>query len=63
MTVYTDDPSVDTATHVAVRKFIVRQGDVLPFSLLPRGGAAASFVPASKADLKQYRKLLKKVSL
>ena len=62
MTVYTDDPSVDTATHVAVRKFIVRQGDVLPFSLLPRGGAAASFVPASKADLKQYRKFSKKVS-
>ena len=63
MSVYTDDPSVDTATHVAVRRFIVRKGDVLPFSLLPRGGAAATFVPASKADLKTCKKLSKKVVL
>lgn len=63
MSVYTDDPSVDTATHVAVRRFIVRKGDVLPFSLLPRGGAAAAFVPASKADLKTCKKLSKKVVL
>ena len=63
MSVYTDDPSVDTATHVAVRHFIVRQGDVLPFSLLPRGGAAASFVPATSADLKAYKKLSKKTVL
>ena len=63
MSVYTDDPSVDTATHVAVRHFIVRHGDVLPFSLLPRGGAAASFVPATKADLKAYKKLSRKVTL
>lgn len=63
MSVYTDDPSVDTATHVAVRRFIVREGDVLPFSLLPRGGAAAAFVPASKADLKTCKKLSKKVVL
>ncbi|MBO6029284.1 MAG: glycoside hydrolase family 97 catalytic domain-containing protein [Bacteroidales bacterium] len=63
MSVYTDDPSVDTATHVAVRRFIVRNGDVLPFSLLPRGGAAATFVPASKADLKTSKKLSKKVVL
>ena len=63
MSVYTDGPSVDTATHVAVRHFIVRHGDVLPFSLLPRGGAAASFVPATKADLKAYKKLSRKVAL
>ena len=63
MTVYTDDPSVDTATHVAVRKFIVRKGDVLPFLLLPRGGAAASFTPAAKADLKAFKKLGKKTIL
>ena len=63
MTVYTDDPSVDTATHVAVRKFIVRKGDILPFSLLPRGGAAASFTPATKADLKALKKLGKKTVL
>ena len=63
MSVYTDDPSVDTATHVAVRHFIVRHGDVLPFSLLPRGGAAAAFEPASKADLKAYKKLSKKAVL
>ena len=63
MSVYTDDPSVDTATHVAVRRFIVRKGDALPFLLLPRGGAAASFVPASKADLKTYRRLSKRMTL
>lgn len=63
MTVYTDDPSVDTATHVAVRTFIVRKGDILPFSLLPRGGAAASFTPATKADLKAFKKLGKKTVL
>ena len=63
MTVYTDDPSVDTATHVAVRKYIVRKGDILPFSLLPRGGAAASFTPAAKADLKAFKKLGKKTIL
>jgi hypothetical protein len=48
---------------VAVRKFIIRKGDVLPFSLLPRGGAAASFTPASKADLKACKKLNKKTIL
>ena len=63
MSVYTDDPSVETATHVAVRRFIVRQGDTLPFSLQPRGGAAASFVPATKADLKAFKKLSRKVVL
>ena len=63
MSVYTDDPSVETATHVAVRRFIVRKGDALPFSLQPRGGAAASFAPASKADLKTYKKLSRKVVL
>ena len=63
MSVYTDDPSVDTATHVAVRRFIVRAGDVLPFGLLPRGGAAAFFTPASKADLKACKKLSKKAVL
>ena len=63
MSVYTDDPSVETATHVAVRRFIVRKGDVLPFSLLARGGAAASFVPATKADVKAFKKLSRKVVL
>jgi len=63
MTVYTDDPSVETATHVAVRKFIVRRGDVLPFALQPRGGAAASFRPATKGDLKAFRKLSGKIVL
>ena len=63
MTVYTDDLSVDTATHVAVRKFIVRGGEALPFALQARGGAAASFTPATKADLKTVKKLPRKLIL
>ena len=63
MTVYTDDPTVDTVTHVAVRKFIIRGGNPLPFALLARGGAAASFRPAAQKDLKSYRKLGKRIVL
>ena len=63
LTVYTDDPTVDTATHVAVRKFIVRGGEALTYALQARGGAAARFTPATKADLKAIGKLTKKMAL
>ncbi len=56
MRVYTDDPSVETPTHVAVRQFIVTGGQSLPFALQSRGGAAARFRPWTKAD-KNVRKL------
>jgi len=61
MTVFTDDPSVDTPTQVAVRRFVVRGGQTLPFSLQPRGGAAAIFTPAGA--VKGVKKLGKKTIL
>ena len=62
MQVYTDDPSVETATHVAVRQFVVTGGQPLPFALQARGGAAAWFRPWTKAD-RIVRKLGKKTVL
>lgn len=62
MKVYTDDVSVDTPTHVAVKEFVVTGGQPLQFSLQARGGAAASFRPYAKADRK-VKKLGKKMVL
>ena len=61
MTVFTDSPSVDTPTRVAVRKFLVKGGTSLPFTLVPRGGATAIFEPAEK--VKGVKKLNKKTVL
>lgn len=44
-TVYTDDPTVKTATQVRVSEKTVKRGDVLHFDLLPRGGAAIHLTP------------------
>lgn len=54
---YTDDPSSDSPTKVKCSRWIVRGGQTLTFNLLPKGGAAMHFIPASKADLKEYRKI------
>ena len=54
---YTDDPALDTPTKVRCTRYIVKGGQVLNFNLLPRGGAAMHFIPASQSDLKAYKNL------
>ena len=63
MTLFCDDPSADTPTKVAVKKFIVNSGSILPFKLLPKGGAAAIFAPATPADMKSVKPLKKNAIL
>lgn len=55
--VYTDDPSSDSPTKVKAARYIVKGGQILNFSLLPKGGAAMHFLPASKEDMKEYKRL------
>ncbi len=55
--VYTDDESVETETHVKCAKYIVYGWDNMTFNLVAGGGAAVQFNPASAADLKAYPKL------
>lgn len=61
--VYTDDDTVDTPTHVRVARYIVKGGDMLSFALKADGGAAMHFLPASKQDMKEYKKLKKNAVL
>jgi alpha-glucosidase len=49
--------AVATRTHVAVRTGIVDTNSRLTINLRPGGGQAVRIVPATKADLKKYRKL------
>lgn len=58
---YTDDPSSDSPTKVKCTRWIVRSGQILTFNLLPKGGAAMHFIPATKADLKEYKKIGKNI--
>lgn len=55
--VYTDDPSSESPTKVKCARYIVRGGQTLVFALQPKGGAAMHFLPASKDDMKSYKKL------
>ncbi len=43
--IYTDDPSVQTRTHVAITRRKVHSGDVLEFALAPSGGVAVWLEP------------------
>lgn len=54
---YTDDPTIDTPTHVRCDRHIVRRGTTLSFDLLPRGGAALHLRPATKAEVKTHKVL------
>ena len=54
---YTDDPDSDSPTKVRCSRWIVRGGQTLTFNLLPKGGAALHLIPATKADIKEYKKL------
>jgi alpha-glucosidase len=48
-TIYTDDPTVDTATHVAVTHRQVTSVDVLDMNIAPRGGEAIYLEPLASA--------------
>ena len=43
--IYTDDPGVDSATHVRITTKKVSSADRLSFDLAPRGGVAIKFTP------------------
>ncbi|HVT82895.1 MAG TPA: glycoside hydrolase family 97 N-terminal domain-containing protein [Phycisphaerae bacterium] len=49
-TLYTDDPKVDTRTHVRIEKFTVRSTTTLRFPCSATGGAAVRLAPATEAD-------------
>lgn len=55
--VYTDDPASDSPTKVKCARYIVKGGQSLNFNLLPKGGAAMHFLPASRDDLKAHKRL------
>lgn len=55
--VYTDDDSVASPTKVRAARYIVKAGQTLTFDLKARGGAAMHFIPATKQDLKSYKRL------
>ena len=46
-TIYADDPSVNTATHIAIGHRIVTSKDVLDLVMISRGGEAIYLEPAS----------------
>lgn len=63
MTIFTDDRNVLTDAKVAVRRYIVDSSYTLNIGMQPKGGCAAIFTPASKAELKKYATLKKKNTL
>jgi len=46
-TIYSDDPAVETATHIAITHRKVTSADVLDLALLPSGGEAIYLTPSS----------------
>jgi len=52
--IYSDDPTVQTRTHVKITRFIVDSSSVLKAELLPRCGQAIRIHPATAEDLKTY---------
>ena len=53
--VYSDDPTVDTRTHVKIERFLVDANTVLNASMTAKGGQAIRLVPAQSTD--SYRPL------
>ena len=55
--VYTDDPTVDTATKVRCESYAVTPSTVMKFDLQSKGGAAVRMTPlADKKEIKKYKK-------
>ncbi|OGV70953.1 MAG: alpha-glucosidase [Lentisphaerae bacterium RIFOXYA12_FULL_48_11] len=48
--IYSDDPAVQTRTHVRIDRFVVNAGNVLKLSATAQGGQAVRIVPASRQD-------------
>lgn len=53
---YTDDETVQTRTNVRVTRVIVDSNSNLSFQLKASGGCAIHLTPASKEDLKKYKR-------
>lgn len=54
--VYTDDPTVETATKVRSESYTVTPSTVMKFDLQPKGGAAVRLTPIDKKEIKKYKK-------
>lgn len=54
--VYTDDPTVETATKVRCESYTVTPSTVMKFDLQPKGGAAVRLTPIDKKEIKKYKK-------
>ena len=54
--VYTDDPSVDTATKVRCEQYAVTPATVLKLDLQAKGGAAVRLTPIDKKEVKKYKR-------
>ena len=53
---YTDDPNVDSPTHVRCQRHLIRSNKAVTLRLQAHGGAALHLLPATKADQRQYKK-------
>ena len=55
--VYTDDPTMDTATKVRCESYAVTPSTVMKFNLEPKGGAAVRLTPITdKKEIKKHKK-------
>ena len=54
--IYTDDPTVKTATGVRCSYYTVNAGSTLDFNLTPKGGAAVQLLPIDKKEASRYKK-------
>ena len=54
--VYTDDPTMDTATTVRCATYAVTPATIMKLDLEPKGGAAVRLTPLDKKETKKYKK-------
>ncbi len=52
--IYSDDPAIETRTHVRINRRLVDSSTVMKVELPPRGGQAIRIHPATADDLKTY---------
>jgi alpha-glucosidase len=53
--IYSDNPKVDAATKVSIKRFIVNSTTIITSKLNKQNGQAVRIVPANKKDLIQYK--------
>lgn len=61
--IYSDDPTVKTATHVRCRYLVVTANDTLNFNLMARGGAAIHLSPLSTTEASKYNRYKRSMTL